>query len=347
LSDRRPRIACTSRFEAELAGGIEACVSEIVPRLRLLRPEWNVRAVHAFGRSSKLGRIPLVCDLVAGIVLAARTRRDDVVIVNGAEYAFVRMLLPNWRRTTIVVWHGTRAGEIPALAPRMTFAIRVYAWAELFLQRLAFAAPRQIAVGDAVRSELLGAYGFAPQIEVVPNGVRPNQRIRVEDGRTQSSASVLWVGSNAFKKGLDIALEACRLARRALPDLRLVVAGLENARVREPWIVDEGVVSRERMAELLEDADVVLATTRYEACSMAILEAMAHGKPIVASRPVAWMFGDGGTAPDTVPAFAEALLTSLTPRGRAEGQARSLRALTRFDWDVAAAAYVRAVERLL
>jgi len=337
-------VAWTSRLPSGFAGGIEACVAEVVPRLRLLRPDWEIRAVHAFERSSVVGRVPLVCDILAAFILAARTRDEDVVVVNGAEYAFVRLFVPRWRRATIVVWHGTRAAEIPALAPRMTLPIRIYAWTERILQRLAYMAPRHLAVGDAVRDELLEAYGRAPEIVVVPNGVGPATAGRAA---ARSAPHALWVGSNAYKKGLDIAIEACRLARRAAPDLRLVIAGLAGvAASGEPWIRNVGVVPHERMMELLDCADVVLTTTRYEACSVAVLEAMARGKAIVGSRSVAWMFGEDA-APDGAPAFAEAIARALTPEGRAELEARSLRALRRFDWENAVAVYARAIEQLL
>ncbi len=300
--------------------------------------------MHAFDRPSLLGRLPLVCDLIAGVVLAARTRDEDVVVVNGAEYAFGRMFFPRLRRATIVVWHGTRAAEIPALAPRVTLPIRIYAWAERLLQRIAYMAPRHLAVGDSVWRELLGAYGHAPELVVVPNGAGAPTVGRAVAGRVPH---VLWVGSNAYKKGLDIAIEACRLARGVVPDLRLVIAGLADAKPSgDTWIRNVGVVPREGMERLLDSADVVLTTTRYEACSMAVLEAMARGKAVVGSRAVAWMFGEDA-APDGAPAFADAIARALTPEGRAELEARSRRALRRFDWGGAVTVYARTIEQLL
>lgn len=344
LSERLVRISFTSRYAIELSGGIETFVAEVVPRLQRRRSDWSVRAVHAFARVSTISRLPLLCDLVAGVLLAWRTRGDDVAVIDGAEYAFARMLVPSLRRRTIVVWHGTRAAEIPALTPHLSLPVRLYACLERGLQRASFGAPIHIAVGAAVRSELLAAYGRAPELEVVHNGAPPAVASTIApDG----APTVLWIGSNPYKKGLDVALEACRLARRDRADVRLVVAGLpEPIDSAESWVHDLGVVERGRMNELLDEAAVVLITTRYEACSMAVLEAMARRKAIVASPAVAWMFDDPSELPDA-PAFAAAILEALTPSGRAAFEERSVRSLRRFDWDYAIEAYEASIERLL
>jgi glycosyltransferase involved in cell wall biosynthesis len=344
LSEPVARISFTSRYAIELSGGIETFVAEVVPRLQRRRSDWNVRAVHAFARVSAIGRLPLVCDLVAGVILAWRTRGDDVTVINGAEYAFARMLVPRLRRRTIVVWHGTRAAEIPSLTPRMSLPIRLYAFLERGLQRVAFAAPIHVAVGDSVGPELLAAYGRAPELRIVHNGAPPAVASAVPPAQ---SPTVLWIGSNAYKKGLDIALETCRLARRGGADVRLVVAGLsERIDPVEPWIHDLGIVDRGRMNELFDEAAVVLMTTRYEACSMAVLEAMARRKAVVASPAVAWMFDEPGKLRDA-PAFAAAILDALTPIGRAKLEERSLRSLRRFDWEYAIDAYEASIDRLL
>jgi glycosyltransferase involved in cell wall biosynthesis len=344
LSEPVARISFTSRYAIQLSGGIETFVAEVVPRLQRRRSDWNVRAVHAFARVSTISRLPLACDLVAGVILAWRTRRDDVAVVNGAEYAFARMLVPSLRRRTIVVWHGTRAAEIPSLTPHMSLAVRLYAFLERGLQRASFAAPVHIAVGDAVRPELLAAYGRAPELSVVRNGAPP--AVAPAEPSAQSSI-VLWIGSNAYKKGLDLALEACRLARRDGADVILVVAGLpERIDPVESWVRDLGIVDRERMNELFDEAAVVLMTTRYEACSMAALEAMARRKAVVASPAVAWMFDEPGKLRDA-PAFAAAILDALTPIGRAKLEDRSRRSLRRFDWEYAIDAYETSIERLL
>ena len=222
--------------------------------------------------------------------------------------------------------------------------MRLYAFLERGLQRASFAAPVHIAVGGAVRSELLAAYGRAPELSVVHNGAPPAV---ASAGATEGAPIVLWIGSNPYKKGLDVALEACRLARRDGADVRLVLAGLsERIDAPESWVHDLGIVARERLNELFDRAAVVLMTTRYEACSMAVLEAMARRKAVVASPAVAWMFDEASDLRDA-PAFAAAILNALTPSGRAKLEERSVRSLRRFDWNYAIEAYEASIERLL
>src|SRR5579884_3777877 len=99
---KRARIAIACRNNPNSPGGIEAVVRELVPRIAALNPQWDVRAAWGFERQEGVARIPLLGDLLAAMRIAWRTRDADLVLVNGAEYAWP--LLPR-RSSAIVVWH--------------------------------------------------------------------------------------------------------------------------------------------------------------------------------------------------------------------------------------------------
>ncbi len=121
----------------------------------------------------------------------------------------------------------------------------------------------------------------ARKLEVVGNGVELPALV-TPPGRT-----VLTVGRLIPDKGIDLVIDAAAAER-----VPLVVVGdgperaaLEaRARALGSDCRFEGFVSRERIAELYRDAGVlVLAARRGEGLPNVLLEAMAHGRPVIAT----------------------------------------------------------------
>jgi glycosyltransferase involved in cell wall biosynthesis len=307
-----------------------------------------VRVISAFAGVTAWNRIPFLGDLAAAAFLAAKSAGCDVVVINGSEYAWPRIVRRKTRERTVVVWHGTRAGEIPALVPKMSVSVRIYYQLEKWLQRWALLARSQIAVSVTTKNEIETAYRTRVSICVVANGA-PN--IEEPRARAPGRRRVAWVGTTAYKKGLDIALAACTDARRTFEDLELIVIGIANGNdVSHPGVTYTGRLDHARSIEHLRAADVLLATSRYEGCSVAILEALALGIPIVAGPSVAWMVGDAGVAVDDFESghYARALVELFSTPSRLDAMASAgPRQARRFDWDVAAEAYAREVERCL
>ena len=130
------------------------------------------------------------------------------------------------------------------------------------------------------------------ELRVVPGGVdverlaRGRRLRRFEDGKL----NVLWIGRVERRNGLDVMLAAFQRASRQI-DARLLVVGdgplLERARARVPHdlcddVVFAGRVDAER-ADWYASADVVCATAQAPSGGITLLEAMAAGKPILAS----------------------------------------------------------------
>jgi glycosyltransferase involved in cell wall biosynthesis len=344
----RPRIALTTRIPVSEAGGIEASVRELAPRIAALRPAWDVRVINAFAKVATWNRVPFFGDLIAALVLAAKTAPFDVVVINGGEYAWPRTFRSLDRKRTVVVWHGTRVGEIPALAPRMSPFVRVYFALEKWLQRFALSVSSQIAVSITTKRELEAAYKTRATIHIIPNGapkLKPIPRNR------EATRRVAWIGTNAYKKGLDIALAACESARHAFDDLELLVIGIAPPQgVSRTGVRYVGRIGHDESIEVLRAVDVMLATSRYEGCSIAILEGMALGIPIVAGPSVAWMVGEAGLAVDDFDgeSYARALIDVFSAPSRLNAMsAAGPERVRHFDWDAAADAYVSEVERCL
>ena len=101
-------------------------------------------------------------------------------------------------------------------------------------------------------------------------------RSRHDDARSSASSNgvplrVIWVGTSAYKKGLDLAVGACEIARARGQDISLTVVGIaaESAGL-EPasggsWLTWLGAVPPAEMEALYRRHDIMLFPTRYEA----------------------------------------------------------------------------------
>jgi glycosyltransferase involved in cell wall biosynthesis len=142
-----------------------------------------------------------------------------------------------------------------------------------------FVVPSAFALG---RLRELGAPVDAARTSVVPHVVRD-----IADGpRFDPGGPALVASRLAVEKGVDVAIDACRIAGRSL-----VVAGdgplraeLE-ARAAGADVRFVGRLDPARLAELRTDASVALVPSRSaETFGLAAAEAMAAGVPVVASR---------------------------------------------------------------
>ncbi|MBF6335894.1 glycosyltransferase [Nocardia abscessus] len=174
--------------------------------------------------------------------------------------------------------------------------------------------------------ELSGMGVPSARISVVPCGVDLDRF--TPDGpadRRGRTHRLVSVGRMVRRKGFDLAIAA--LAQ--LPDTELVIAGGESG--DDPEIrrlggvaAEHGVaervrlighVSRTAMPGLLRSADVVLCTPWYEPFGIVPLEAMACGKPVVATAVGGLLdtVCDGTTGRLVAPATPEAVAAAVRP----------------------------------
>ena len=102
------------------------------------------------------------------------------------------------------------------------------------------------------------------------------------------------------------------LAGASAAGYELLVAGPEGA----PGATHLGVLDPARLANAYRAADCMLFPTRYEGCSLAILEALASGVPLVTTT-VGWMPTFLAAVPEYRALCIEPSVASITDRLRA------------------------------
>jgi glycosyltransferase involved in cell wall biosynthesis len=151
---------------------------------------------------------------------------------------------------------------------------------------------------EATRDEVLRDLDLVSTSVVYP-GVPPGF---TPGAATDRGTYAFHLGSNDPRDGTAVAVEACRLA-----GVRLLVAGGWAGVGAEAL----GRVSDEDLVDLYRGATLFVDPTRYEGFGYGVLEAMACGAPVVASRvtSVPEVVGGAGTLCDVGSAeeFAEAI----------------------------------------
>ena len=140
---------------------------------------------------------------------------------------------------------------------------------------------------------------YVPGIyEIIPNGVDikhfSSDVFPIEEFR-DGKQNILFVGRLEYRKGLNYLLRAYQQVKREIPNSRLIVVG-PGTRLRkkyEKWVrqnnlkdvVFVGYASYDDLPRYYKTADVFCApATSHESFGIVLLEAMAIGKPIVATN---------------------------------------------------------------
>jgi glycosyltransferase involved in cell wall biosynthesis len=175
--------------------------------------------------------------------------------------------------------------------PRSLYA-RLYAGANARLERGAFRRSRKIiAVSQKLRAELVAGGVPEARITTILNGVdtgeyAPGVADRASLGLPDAVPLALFAGDlRTGRKNLDGVLRALALGPAAL---HLAVAGRHEGTAWPAMAAGLGVAARVHflgfrsdMPALMRAADLLVFPSRYEACSLVLLEALASGLPVI------------------------------------------------------------------
>ncbi len=153
-----------------------------------------------------------------------------------------------------------------------------------------------VAVASSVAQELK-EYGINPHdVTVVGNGVNeeiftPKQNIS-QDGT--SERYILYTGRLGLRKGLFDLIECGRIICKKYQDISFLIPGKGEfsdklqKRVKDIGLQDRfkflGFVDKDKLIRLYQDATIFVLPSHYEGLPTVLLEAMACGCPVVATK---------------------------------------------------------------
>jgi len=296
------------------------------------------RAVSDLGVTVAPLRIRNHLDVVAGRRLARLLARDRYDIVH----------FHTARAHAMSIFLGRRPRVRRVVTRRMDYRLRGGGYARWLYDRGADAV---VAISEGVREALVASGVPRTRITVVPSGVDAERFANASSagaaerrrlGLGDDEIVLAIVGALEERKGHDVLLDA--VARLSDLPLRVLCAGSGSraqslAARRDALGLGERVRFLGRVEDvpaLLAAVNVVVMPSRHEGLGVAALEAMAAGRPVIASRvgglPEA--VGDAGVLVphDDAQALAEAIRRLALDRNaaRALGEAGRRRVAERF-----------------
>ena len=280
-------------------GGAETLLVELIRRLdrsrflpelcclKDLGPLGEILALEVPAQHGLLARRTDVSILWRLAGLMRRRRIDAVVTVGAGDKMF-------WGRL------AARLARVPVIAS----ALHSTGWpdrVQLANRLLAPITDAFIAVAEPQGRYLAAHEGCtAAKIQVIPNGVDverfcprpPDETLQREFGLAADAPVVGIVAALRPEKNHGLFLRAAVRVRRAVPAARFLIVGdgpqrgeLE-ALARSLGIADAACFlgTRDDVPEVLSLIDVLALSSHIEANPVSILEAMAAGKPVVATR---------------------------------------------------------------
>lgn len=326
----------------DVRGGISAMVKVYIAQGLFGR--WNLRYIETHCDGSKLRKAVKAARAWLAFMAVLLSGRVDLLHVHIASDASF------WRKSLFIVpahargvpyvlhMHGGRFLEFYRDQP-LRFVKR-------FIRHVYRKASVVIALSDEWRETLLQVSPES-RIVVVPNPVHvPSWQAAIEDG----PPTVLYLGLIKEAKGAFDLVRAWPAVGQAVPDARLVLGGVGevdalralaktlgvDAAVETPgWIVGDAKDA------LMRRSWIFALPSHGEALPMAILETMAAGIPVVATRvggvPTAVDHGVTGLLLEVgdIAALSRALIELLTdaPRRRSMGAAARRAASEKFSAD--------------
>lgn len=367
------KIALVSPYDLAVPGGVNVHLTHLARHFRALGHEVRLygpssgppvmgeddgvtaigkpRSIHASGSVARITLDPRVAGQVKAVLAA---EQFDVVHVHEPLMPLLPIQFLRFSEAVNVgTFHAAKDG-----------GNRLYQYSKTILKRYFRRLDGKIAVSPAAE-RLVGRY-FSGYFNIIPNGVTlgrftgqaPLPQLR--DGHL----NILFVGRMEKRKGLKYLLRAYTRVKSELPNARLIVVGDGKLRagyersIRQAGVEDvifAGYVGDEELGRYYASADVFCApNTGNESQGYVLLEAMAAGRPVIASNIEGFAgvitHGVEGflVLPEDPEALALSLVHMLADDDLREEMGRRARARAEaFGWDRVAQRVLSYYERLL
>jgi len=204
-------------------------------------------------------------------------------------------------------------------------------------QELIRCADQVIAISKNIQDTVVSSYNLTPDHRwlVQPLGVQPwpaytniTNYGELPKDLKRGAIQILFVGRLESRKGIDVFINALKLVMPKEPSISVWIAGSDiegwkekAGRILRGDIYSRvqflGMVSEEKLQLLYANCDFLVFPSRYESFGLVPLEAMVHGKPVIAARvgaiPEVVLEGECGLLfePDNYQELAQKILNIL------------------------------------
>lgn len=299
------KIALVSPYDFAHPGGVVNHISCLEQQFTRMGHEVKIiapasKAIYTLGdRFIRIGTprpIP-VSGSIARITVSVRLESQINEVFEREKFDICHLhepLMPTLCTTTLRLKHTPMVGTFHASGgkPWYTMFSPVMKW---YLDRWFRKLDGRIAVSK-IALDYVNTF-FPSDYTIIPNGIDThhfNNHTTPIDTFKDGKLNILFVGRLEKRKGFDYLLKAYKLVKQEVPDCRLIAVGpgvrLRNKyekRVKKSELADvvfTGYATYRDLPRYYTTADIVcFPATGRESFGIVLLEAMAVGKPIVAS----------------------------------------------------------------
>lgn len=219
-----------------------------------------------------------------------RKINPDIIHVQGTHFPY-SVIAAFFRRTylTVLTVHGIMAKEIK-FRRRISFLknsvfLLFERYAVLKVQNIIAVSPHvKNVISDMTQSE----------IQVIPNGIDFEAIQNIQPRKSLVQPCILFIGELVKVKGVDLLIQAIPIIKKSFPNIRVFIGGagpqVEELKINvkelnvEETVEFLGFVSGDDKYSYYKSADICAVPSRYDTFGIVCLEAMASGKPVVASN---------------------------------------------------------------
>ena len=299
------KIALVSPYDFAYPGGVVNHISCLERQFTGMGHEVKIiapasKAIHTLGdRFIRIGTprpIP-VSGSVARVTISIRLESQIIKVFDREKFDICHLhepLMPTLCTGTLRLKRTPMVGTFHASGgkPWYTMFSPIMKW---YLDRWFRKLDGRIAVSPAAL-EYINSY-FPSSYHVVPNGIDThhfNNHVTPIEMFDDDKFNILFVGRLEKRKGFDYLWKAYRLVKQENPNCRLIVVG-PGVRLRNKYerrinrkglkdVVFTGYAAYSELPRYYKTADIVcFPATGWESFGIVLLEAMAVGKPVVAS----------------------------------------------------------------
>jgi glycosyltransferase involved in cell wall biosynthesis len=337
-------------------GGTERQMTELIRRLDHSRFEVHLASFHRRGawlaraeeHASSIAEFPITGFRRASTFRQARRfgawcRERGIALVHTTDLYANIFGLPAAAMAGVPVRIGNRREINPDKSP-----------AQIALQRAAYACAHVVVANSAAAGDRLATERVPrSRIRVIPNGI--DLGAYIPSAHDRPIRRIVTVANLRPEKAHEVLFDAASLVLRRCPETEFVIAGDGPRRQElESVAAARGIASRvqfighaDDVPSLLASSDLFVLPSRSEAFPNSVLEAMASGLPIVASRVggIVELIENQRTGvlvpPDDPRALGHAILDLIQWRSHAArlGHAARAEVEARYSWDRMIAAF--------
>jgi glycosyltransferase involved in cell wall biosynthesis len=289
----REHIRATSLYEdvIVLIAGVADTLKSLFPLYRLISEDYNdgIPTFRLFHKAPRIRFFPYISYIISTYLASKKIIdggfRPDIIHAHEYTAGVPAVILGRRFKIPVVItehWTGFPRGMLDRI--------------ELLKAKFAFERADMVCPVSRDLQTCIERFGIKASFRVIPNAVDTSLFFPCEDkaSKSEGKKELLCVALLHPKKGIPYLLEAMAILKKERNDLLLNIVGdgpnrQEYEEMVKNLSLDElvrfyGLQPKEKVAEFMRQADLFVFPSLWENLPCVLIEAMASGLPIVATK---------------------------------------------------------------